>query len=241
MGYAPSQGTRPAGEPVTVCLFDGPVVTYGTESWHAPEVSNRLLAYMALRRRRLDRRAVSRTLWPDLSDRLASSRMRTALWRLRSSGIGLLAVSRGTVGLQPSVKVDVQVACEWASRLIDGSASADDLRWWRGNSDRFELLPGWHDDWLIFDRERIRQRMLHGLEALAHRLVDEGRAPEAVEPALAAVNVEPLRESAQRALVRAHVGEGNVVEARRAYDSYRSLLGRELGLEPSFGVADLIS
>ncbi|GAB2603541.1 hypothetical protein GCM10027269_69260 [Kribbella endophytica] len=224
---------------MTVCLFDGPVVTYGGETWDAPEVSQRLLALVCLHRRRMDRRTIARTLWPDLSDRLASSRLRTALWRLRSSGLGLLTANRSAVVLDPSIRVDVQVACAWAGRLIDGSATTEDLRWWHADREVFELLPGWQDEWVVFDRERVRQRMLHGLEALSTRLIEEDRAPEAVEPALAAVRVEPLRESAQRTLAQVHLHEGNIVEARRAYDRYRRLLHHEIGLEPRFSLTQL--
>jgi DNA-binding SARP family transcriptional activator len=48
-----------------------------------------------------------------------------------------------------------------------------------------------------------------------------------------AVSAEPLRESAQLALLRAHVAEGNLVEARRGCRTYCDLLRRELGVEPS--------
>ena len=48
-----------------------------------------------------------------------------------------------------------------------------------------------------------------------------------------AITAEPLRESAQRALIEAHVAEGNLAEARRGYVLYRDLLRRELGVDPS--------
>jgi DNA-binding SARP family transcriptional activator len=45
--------------------------------------------------------------------------------------------------------------------------------------------------------------------------------------------VEPLRESAHRALVRVHLAQGNVAEAVRAYESFRALLAADLGVEPT--------
>jgi DNA-binding SARP family transcriptional activator len=42
-----------------------------------------------------------------------------------------------------------------------------------------------------------------------------------------------LRESAQTALIRAHLAEGNLVEARRQYVSYAELIQSELGVSPS--------
>ena len=44
---------------------------------------------------------------------------------------------------------------------------------------------------------------------------------------------EPLRESAQRALVQAYLAEGNCIEARRCLSRYATLLREELGVPPS--------
>lgn len=78
-------------------------------------------------------------------------------------------------------------------------------------------------------------RVAWGLSAL---LSGAGRHADAVESALAAISAEPLRESAQRALVEAYLDERNWCEVRRALDAYRDLLARELGVAPS---ADLIA
>jgi hypothetical protein len=48
-----------------------------------------------------------------------------------------------------------------------------------------------------------------------------------------ATSAEPLRESAQRALIKAHAAEGNLTEARRSYRAYHDLLRRELGVAPT--------
>jgi DNA-binding SARP family transcriptional activator len=55
-----------------------------------------------------------------------------------------------------------------------------------------------------------------------------------------AVHADPLRESAQRALLEAHLAEGNWVEGRRGYESYRDLLWRELGVNPGPELASLL-
>ena len=80
-------------------------------------------------------------------------------------------------------------------------------------------------------------RSRHSAASLAH----QGRWAEAVEAALAAMTAEPLRESAQRTLIDAHLAEGNWIEGRRAFDAYHELLRRELGTEPSADLAALIS
>ena len=54
------------------------------------------------------------------------------------------------------------------------------------------------------------------------------------------VELDPLRESGQRALISAHLAEGNVVEARRSYAACRRVLQTELGLAPSAGLTLMV-
>ena len=96
-----------------------------------------------------------------------------------------------------------------------------------------ELLPGWDEEWIRPERERLRQLRLHALESLSVRLTVHGCHALALEAALRCVAIEPLRESAHRAVVAVHLAENNVVEAVRHYEAFRRLLREELGLEPS--------
>ena len=98
---------------------------------------------------------------------------------------------------------------------------------------RGDLLPGWYDDWVLLERERLRQVRLQALEAVAARLASLGRHGEALQAAHAAIRAEPLRESAHRLMVRIHLAEGNVAEAVRAYELFRTMLEHELGVPPS--------
>ena len=50
---------------------------------------------------------------------------------------------------------------------------------------------------------------------------------------------EPLRESAHRAVITAHLAEGHHVEALRHYTAFRNLLAAELGLDPSPQLGEL--
>jgi len=128
--------------------------------------------------------------------------------------------------------VDVARLRRWAADVIDDATPTEQLSTNEWRVDALTLLPGWYDDWVIFERERLRQRMLHALEALAVRLTRLRRYAEAVEAALVAVAAEPLRESAQRVLLQVYRAEGNLCEAQRAYRQYADLLRRELGVRP---------
>jgi DNA-binding SARP family transcriptional activator len=216
-----------------VHLLGGLYVTVGARRQDVPEGSKQLLAYVALRRRRVERRQVAGTLWPFGDEERAAGNLRSALWRLRRAGINVLVVDKWSLALQSHVIVDLHFLDHWATRLIEGTALGRDLAISPYVADALDLLPGWYDDWALAERERLRQRILHALEALSARLTNLGRFADAVDAALLAVSAEPLRESAQRTLIEAHVAEGNLTEARRSFLAYAALLRRELGVDPS--------
>lgn len=215
-----------------LCLFGGPYLLQHGRRFSVPEGSQRLIVYVALHGGRVDRRQMAGTLWPEGGDVRAAGNLRSALWRLKATGADVLDADRNGLALGPDTQVDVHRLDRWAGRVIDGSADDDELSPAGMQLDPTDLLPGWYDDWVIFERERIRQRVLHALECVSARRRAAGRFGEAVESALLAVKLEPLRESAQRALIEAHIAEGNLVEARRSLATYSRLLDDELGLRP---------
>lgn len=222
--------TRTTGA-VTVHLLGGPWITAGQTHRDIPEGGMRLLAFLALDRRPLDRHYVAGSLWPDSDDERAGGCLRTSLWRLRQAGLDIVECSKVTLRLFGDVRVDAESAAQWAERVLTGHPSSDDLA--AHPDDALDLLPGWYDDWVLLHRERLRQRVLHALDKAATLLSEQGAHAQAVEVAGVAVAAEPLRESAQRALVQAHLDEGNLVEARRAFGRYEDALRRELGVTPS--------
>jgi DNA-binding SARP family transcriptional activator len=223
-----------------LCLMGGPYVFADGHRYPVPEGSKRLLVFLALHGRRVERRYVAGTLWPDGDDSRAAGNLRSALWRLKCAGIDIVEADKCVVWLRPDTVVDIHSLYEWARRLIDGSAADSDLHIMRWDPEAANLLPGWYDDWVIFERERTRQRLLHALESLSTRLTQLGRYAEAVEAALDAIDLEPLRESAHRVLIEAHLAEGNVGEARRTFVAYARLAESELGVSAGPALRALI-
>jgi DNA-binding SARP family transcriptional activator len=223
-----------------ILLFGEPRILCGDAQLSVPEGSTRLLAFVALSAGQVDRRQAAGTLWPFGSDQRAAGSLRSALWRLKSAGIDVLECDKHTLSLRRKTIVDVNIVCEWAARLVGGCATQDDLfvADWRG--DTLDLLPAFYDEWLIIERERIRQRLLHALEALSRRLIAFGRPADGVDAAIWAVSADPVRESANRVLIEAHLAEGNLIEASRAYQRYRDIVRRELGVGPSKQLTSLI-
>jgi DNA-binding SARP family transcriptional activator len=214
-----------------VHLFGGPFVTFGRRRVDVPEGSKRLLVFVALHRDRVERRYAAGALWPLGDEGRAAGNLRSALWRLNGTGIPLLAADKYSLAMRDDVVVDVHVVNAWADRLIGDRASKEDLSTLPYGVDALDLLLGWYDDWALIERERVRQRLLHALEAMSRQLVRLRRCPEAIDAAMTAVSAEPLRESAQRALIEAHLAEGNWVEGRKSFRAYQDALNRELGAD----------
>lgn len=193
------------------------------------ENARRLLSLLALRGP-MPRSRIADTLWPD-SEGDAAARLRTVLWRFQD-GRSLLLEQDGRLSLAHDVRVDVSEMRAAALALSAGAAAAVPGRI-RVETFGADLLPGWDDDWLQVERERIRQLRLHALEALAMHNLRQGDYAAALDAALAAVLADPLRESAHRCVIETHLAEGNVTEARRQFEQCRVLLARELQVAPS--------
>jgi DNA-binding SARP family transcriptional activator len=204
-----------------------------------PRGAERLLAYLALTGRRA-RPHVAGTLWPDVRDEQALACLRSALWRIGRLCQGVVAATPESVDIARDVAVDARRFRDVARTLIEHRLLAGTDRHAFVDLMRMELLPGWYDDWVLVERERLRQLGLHALEAVAAQLLKQGAYAPALEAALAAIAAEPLRESAHRAAVRIHLAEGNVVEARRQYEAYRRITSVELGTSPSREFAELV-
>src|SRR3954469_25949475 len=198
-----------------------------------PPVSRRLLAYLALHPGGVDRRMAASVLWPEVEDGRAAGNLRSALWRLQQGGCPLITAEQSWLGLRDDVDVDLAQLEAWATRVLGHAAAPGDLGVDPGPIAALELLPGWYDDGVLAVRGRLQMRLLHALEELSRLLRRAGRPAAAVEAMHVAVLAEPLRESGQRALIEAHQAAGDWIAARRQYDAFRSILRREIGVEPS--------
>jgi DNA-binding SARP family transcriptional activator len=222
---------------VRLRLLGGFHLLLGGRPAAVPVQAQRLLALLALRPAQC-RSALAGTLWGDVPESRAQANLRNAAWRVRLCSDAVLQCSRHSLGLDPAVTLDLDAARRGARGVLDGqpaTASPELI----GLLDH-DLLPSWDEEWLVVERERQRQLRLHALEALSDALRRAGRYPDAIAAALAAVRAEPLRESAQRGLIVAHLAEGNVCEAVRQFDSYRRMLSGELGIAPGERLVALV-
>lgn len=204
-----------------------------------PLSAQRLVAFLALQDRPLQRLYVAGNLWLDSSEERANASLRTTLWRLGRNDCPIVEVTGNQVALAPEVSVDLHTVRARARCVLkhEHVESADlDTLCLAG-----ELLPDWYEDWVLIERERFRQLRLHALDALCEELTADGRYGAAIEAGHASVAAEPLRESAHRLLVAAYLAEGNAGEAVRQYRLFRDVLAAELGIAPSQQMEALVA
>ncbi|MER6161674.1 BTAD domain-containing putative transcriptional regulator [Streptomyces sp. NPDC001868] len=196
-----------------------------------PVSAQRLMVILALRGRQ-SRSRVAGTLWPESPESKALGNLRTGIWRVNQTAPGMVTGISGAIDLAAHVTVDVRVLVEQTKALLreapPGASAVPEAV-----GDGGELLPDWDDEWLAHERERLRQLHLHLQETFAEQLAEQGKFGLALDVALGALRLDNLRESAHRSVIRIHLQEGNLSEARRAYATCRQVLEQELGVSPA--------
>lgn len=198
----------------------------------------RMVAYLALEDRSLARDHIAGALWPDTIQSRAAANLRRALSVVRRHIPGLIRSHAHRLALVSGTSVDVRAQRCLIEAITGGersTASADELRLLRG-----DLLPDWDEAWLAAGRQELRQLRMISLEAVAAAHLGESRPASALAVALCVACNEPLRESAHRLVIQAHLAQGNWAEAARHYMRYRSQLWAELRLLPGAGMEALM-
>jgi DNA-binding SARP family transcriptional activator len=97
---------------------------------------------------------------------------------------------------------------------------------------RGDLLAGWYQDWVLFERERLQNKYLLLLDKLisysqSHQEYEFGQSYAAT-----ILRYDPARERTHRELMRLYYLAGDRTAALRQYDRCVLALKRELGVKP---------
>jgi DNA-binding SARP family transcriptional activator/predicted ATPase len=95
-----------------------------------------------------------------------------------------------------------------------------------------DLFPGCYEEWLIPERERLRQRNVEILEELTTCLEETEDLPAAIRYGEILLRNDPVHEATYRRLMRLHARCGERARALRVYHTCATVLERELGVEP---------
>jgi DNA-binding SARP family transcriptional activator/pimeloyl-ACP methyl ester carboxylesterase/predicted ATPase len=190
-----------------------------------------LLAYlllnagMALRREQL-----AGLLWPDSLDSSARKNLRNAIWLVRKAiGDQYLLADKTTITFDSAAPHELDVS------ILQQQPPDDDIAAliravsvYRG-----DLLPGFYEDWVQLERERLRGVFERRIQQLLDRLTEEGAWDDVQRWAEHWISLGHVPEPAYRALMVSHAARGDLSRMAAAYRRCVSLLQDELAVAPS--------
>lgn len=189
------------------------------------------------------RRHMAGLFWPNSTDAQARTNLRREIHQLRAAipgADGCLELDDNTVTWRDDAPCVADVLD------FQHAVSAADEAAGRGNDSAFttaaeravrayhgELLPGFYDDWVLEQRERLRRSCVTLVDRLIVSAEKQDDVATAMHHAQRRIELEPLEESGYRTLMRLHARLGNRAAALHTFHVCTSLLERELGVEPS--------
>ena len=197
--------------------------------WHPGQL---LLAYLILNAGTAHRREkLAGLLWPDSDEANARNNLRQALWRLRQVlGEAYILADKISVGFNPEADYHLDVDL----LLNDGAetSSVDELirlvSAYQGS-----LLPGFYEDWVVLEQERLQAVFEHKMQLLLNRLVEGRRWSDVLAWGERWIALGQTPEPAYRALMLAHGGLGDRSNVAAVYHRCVKALQQELEVEPS--------
>ena len=197
-----------------------------------------LLAYLGLRPGQAHQRdKLAALLWGERSDEHARDSLRHALVVLRKALSRVtppsVVVEGHTLTLNPAA-VEVDVAT-FERQVTGGTPEALEqaTELYRG-----DLLLGFSvnealfEDWLMAERERLREVAIDALARLLAHQTSTGGTERAIRTAVGLLALDPLQEPVHRALMRLYHWQGRRGAALKQYRVCLGVLQRELGTEP---------
>jgi DNA-binding SARP family transcriptional activator/predicted ATPase len=193
-----------------------------------------LLAYLAVTRQPHSRSALAGLLWSEMPEDDARANLRVTLSQLRKAINDYLIVTRRSIEFNRNNNywLDVE-ALENIARSGTDLALVADL--YRGDFLEDFYVPEAlaFEEWLLVERERLRQLALEALGQLAGAALEQGRFTDGLNAVRRLLNLEPWLETGHQQLMKLLAAAGQRSAALAQYETCRRLLAEELGVEPS--------
>jgi DNA-binding SARP family transcriptional activator/predicted ATPase len=199
-----------------------------------------LLAYLVLHRDAPQlRQYLAFLFWPDSIEAQARNNLRQLVHELRHvlPAVGrLLSTDARAIGWRPDVTFHLDVAEFENGLAVAGGAEREGeqraaleraVRLYRG-----DLLPTCYDEWIVPERERLRQRYRQALVRLIDCLETKRDYSAAIGYAQRLLHHDPIDEEAYRRLMVLLALTQDRTGALRIYQRCVATLRRELGVEP---------
>lgn len=209
-------------------------------NFHQPR-RQALLAYLLLHRGTPQlRSSIAFLFWPDSTDQQARTNLRRLLYSVRRAlpqANQYLALTTETIQWRNESPFQLDVA-QFEARLEQAAEAHDPvhqqdalqaaIRAYTG-----DLLPGFHDEWILAERERLRSRYTLTLRQLA--TLHEGRREyvAAIDVARRLLEVDTMQETSYRLLMKLQLLNNDRAAALAVYHRCTTMLADELGVDPS--------
>src|SRR3989440_4660444 len=202
-----------------------------------------LFAYLVLHRDvPQQRQHLAFLFWPDTTESQARNNLRKLLHQLRQALPAVeqfLSADTHMMHWHPVTPFPLDVAeFEQALTLADAATRRNDQRALRAALEqadslyRGEFLPGCYDEWILPERERLRQRHRQALEHLLLLFEQQGDTVTAIRYAQRLIGLDPLSEDLYRRLMRLFALNNDRASALHVYHTCVTTLQREMGVDP---------
>ena len=223
---------------ITLALLGVPQLNLDEQSVRLPYLkAEALIYYLAVTGRPHSRAALAALLWSKSPEHQARNSLRNAVYTVRRSLLptNLLMVERDTISLNlAEVQLDTTLFQAAIEHPSDTSTLAAALALWRGVFlDDLHLpdAPAF-EAWVSEQRVHYESLYQQGLFHLGQLYTSEKRYLEAQQTIEKLLIVDPLHEAGHQQLMRLYTQMGNRAAALRQYDTLRTRLIDELGVDP---------
>jgi DNA-binding SARP family transcriptional activator len=209
--------------------------------------SNRLqalLAYLLINRRRPQPRTYMAFLfWPDSSEEQALTNLRNLYHLLRQALPKIddyIQADRQTLHWRPiqpcSLDVENFEGALAQAEAADQQGALSGLRQALEKAVELyqdDLLMSCYSDWVLPERERLRQLFLDAAYRLVGVLESQGDTALALHTANSLLRFDALQETTYRRLMELYALKGDRAGLKRTYETCAAMLERELSIQPS--------
>lgn len=193
-----------------------------------------LLAYLACTRQRHTRDALAAMLWGETDDEAAKTSLRQSLANLKKLAGSHLLIERDAVEFDANAPFSLDVHDFERGARGDPTAQRGAMALYKG-----DLLKGLgvknapeFEEWLVVERERLRQLAANTLRQLATADAQAGDVASAIAHLHALVALDPLDEPAHRQLILLLARSGQRAAALAQFETCKRTLDKELGVPP---------
>src|ERR1700730_248845 len=202
-----------------------------------------LLPYLVLHRDvPQQRQHLAFLFWPDATEAQARNNLRQLLHQLRQAFPAVelfLSADAHLLPWHPVTPFYLDVAeFEQTLTLADEAARRNDQGPLQAaleqadNLYRGELLPGCYDEWILPERDRLRQHHLQVLERLLRLFEVQGDTVSPIRYSQLFIALNPLSEDLYRHLMRLFALNNDRASALHVYHTCVTTLQREMGVDP---------